>query len=322
MAKKLKFVFFVTIVGILFLWVENAIHKTTATIIRPDGTKTTFVKAINGPTIEDKLKMIASITNVPIQFFGIVVDENGNGLQGVHIDHSVFSVGILSNVGFEDNILHFTTTSGSDGAFTVKNLRGRLLSFDGFTKLGYKLMPSQKNGFAYANSPEIHTPNSNQPVMFVMRSDGQTVKITHAQGEIRLLWDGMPVLASLTTGKLAKDGDLVIIAQRDAEIGKKIHGDFSWSLTLRLTNGELLEAKRDTALIAPKDGYKDNWTIRYPGIDSNLLGIHPNIYFKKNGAYGRLRLVIQPDSSPSQMSLRIEIFQSEDGGRITDDGKY
>jgi hypothetical protein len=263
----------------------------------------------------EQTRALLEAGNGPITFWGKVVDEAGVGIPSVSIKYRLQRAGRLeANGTIAEDGVQASLTSNADGSFSIANASGTTLSMAGFTKDDYELSANQNSVFGYYGTPALHTPKQQSPQIFVMRSNKTQIDVSNMSQQISMPWDGKAFRIDLDTGSPSPSGKLVITASRTASTGR-----FGWSLTLAIDGGELQEAERGRAFIAPENACLPTWQCRYPA-DANpwRFGHDANIYYRLNGKFGRLKLQIYADAGPNDVSIHFEKFVNNSGGRNTE----
>ncbi len=268
----------------------------------------------------DKLKTMVQTSNVPIAFWGKVIDEGGAPLSDVRVSYHIQKAVLLglSGIGPEQSALT-TCATDTDGLFQVLNIRGVLLDFKDFEKDGYELMGNQPKTFAYSRMPEIHSPNQDSPKTFIMKSSKIRSDVRKVTGKFELPWDGTPIRIDLETGQLSQSGKLLVTSFRNAVAGQ-VRG-FDWNLSLRIEGGSLQqEVEKEVVFIAPDNGYSGTWQSGSTADEKSWKsGYHGNVYYLFNGKYGRLNLEIYADTRAGEMGLHVDGFTNHSGGRDTEE---
>ena len=260
---------------------------------------------------ENQRKQLIENTNVPIKFWGKVVDQDGKPLHNVIVKYRVQRASLPYGSG---SSIIGTVASASDGLFSIANVRGATLGMEGFVKDGYRLMQNQKVDFGYSRSPEIYVPIPDSPRIYIMAANNAQNNVRFISRELRLPWDGMPNRLALDSGTPSPSGKLVITAIRTASTGH-----FGWSITLAIDGGELKEAEKETALIAPENGYLPVWRCGYaPDAHPFRFAHDAQIYYMLNGKYGRIKLQIYADAGPNSRNIKLDIINNISGGKNTE----
>ncbi len=260
----------------------------------------------------ERTQLLLDAANVNINFWGKVVDEAGIGLSGVHIEYYIQRAGRLeSNGSIAEDSVRSSVDTNADGLFSILNVNGTTLSFEGFVKAGYEVSSNQRRVFGYFGTPAVHVPKSQSPHVFILQTKAILGEVSSIRKEIRMPWDGTPIRLDLDSGNVSPSGMLELTATRTALTGR-----FGWHVSLSIYGGEVQEAKEGTALIAPENGYLPTWQYGYEINANSWRFAHDvNIYYKINGMFGRLKLQIYADATPNDVSVYLERFVNSSGGR-------
>ena len=260
-----------------------------------------------------KLKSILATENVPIVFWGKVQDELGLAISGATIHFHVRGSGILNAMGLlEDDVRGGTVMSAGDGSFTMSPRAGMALTIDSITKPGYKLLENQKLNFSYTVTSSLHKPDEKKPLIYVMQREDAQDDISTWQQKAKLPWNEGDLRVDLSNGELSPTGNLILTPARSGSAGR-----FDWSLSIRVSDGELVEAEPNTAPIAPVAGYtsKVNW--KFAASDKDFVsGLDTALYYRVNGKYGRLKLLVYANVGLNSFSLHLDSTANTSGGRI------
>lgn len=127
------------------------------------------------PEAARRLEQIKSSEDI-IEFHGLVVDQNGQPVDGAAVTLSVGQATLLPKAPLEIRVM-----SDSRGAFEIDPkkdaIRGAMIYVAGIEKDGYEfLSKGQSRGFDYRkNNPNRHEPNKGGPIVFHMRKKGESV---------------------------------------------------------------------------------------------------------------------------------------------------
>lgn len=262
-----------------------------------------------------KLRLFLESENVLIVFWGKVVDEMGTGIPGASIKYHVQRSGVLNAAGsVEEDVHHGVVTSGVDGSFEINQIKGMSLAIEGITKPGHTLLGNQKLGFSYTVTSALHKPDHRSPQVYVMGLNETRPDVRSWQQKVKLRWNDGEMRIDSVTGQLSPSGNIVLIPSRNGSTGR-----FDWNLKVTLQDGELSEAIADTALIAPENGYIRAWQCGFLANDKDFQSsIDTNVYYRLNGKYGRLKFLIYSDVDSNDVSLYLESFVNNSGGRNTE----
>jgi hypothetical protein len=187
----------------------------------------------------------------PIEFYGKVVDENGNPIAGATAKMSV------SDEPITDGAKYTKTTDGG-GLFSLTGLTGAAVSVN-VTMQGY-YSTEQSRGmirfgkFRSNSDPQI--PTATSPTVFVLRKVGETVPLVRVtERPIKVPKDGSPVQVDLATGQTTQQGDLTVQCWTNDQ-AKNADGQYEWKCLLTAPGGGLIERTDPMAFEAPSEGYK------------------------------------------------------------------
>ena len=133
-------------------------------------------------------------SNVEIKFYGKVVDQHGQAVQGAKVTFEVFSKSEhlisqlllkgIKNAKISGNTTREVSTDGS-GSFSVTDLRGESAKVRNIEKEGY-LYKRGKNYYYTKSEPETYkqaTPS--EPAEFVLWKQGETQALLNREVKIR-----------------------------------------------------------------------------------------------------------------------------------------
>jgi hypothetical protein len=186
----------------------------------------------------------------PIQFFGKVVDEHGNPVEGATVR---FQVTDLSATGVSE----YHTKSDIAGLFTLTNVTGKHLGVF-VSREGYYTSKTNRTAFEYAAGGGQHgifVPDSQHPVVFQLRKQGEKTNVVKKGGNFRLPLDGTPVELDLINCKEVPVGTGHISVQCWVSDLSMSYG-FTWRWRISVREGGLQEALGEFLFEAPEMGYE------------------------------------------------------------------
>jgi hypothetical protein len=223
----------------------------------------------------------------PIRFYGKVVDETGQPIEGVVI---TFGVTDLSPEG------HSTigTESGADGLFFLQGVNGKHLSIKLY-KPGYYVSRLNPAGFFYAGRNDNFVANPNQPVVFHLRKQGQgepliTMDFPGFARIAQLPRNGTPVAFDLINGTTNTPSGGHIQFEFTGDPISRETKRFNWQLRIT-TQGGLLETHEEFPFSAPESGYAAEVEIKHPVTleDAWQTTIERKYFIRlADGRYGRI----------------------------------
>ncbi len=266
-------------------------------------------------------KMLLEADNVPIQFYGRMVDQDGNPLAGVNITYGITKapVALWTNNLYENG----NCLSGPDGVFVI-NADGKGLAIGKMGKSGYRIPANGMREFSYGPSvspSSRHHPDPSRPVeLLLVRADLPKAESIPIQERLSFAWNVSPIALPL----VPKVGTLTLVPTRSIPApGGTTRSGFDWSVELRCAGFGLIPRPHgdNTARAAPESGYQS--VIRYGSLgNSNPWQSFPKttFFFKTTtGMYGEMELILyvdRADNRPANGTIHAWLNQS--GGRNVD----
>ncbi|MGO8681210.1 MAG: hypothetical protein ACLQUR_04590 [Limisphaerales bacterium] len=253
--------------------------------------------------------------NVPVEFYGKVIDQDSNTLSGVNIKavvrHWIMADPVSMLAGSKE--IPLEQTSGTDGRFELTGATGDGFDIVSFKKDGYQ-RESGKRGFGAVGG------SYDDPVIFKMWSDNIHEKLITGHKSFQIVPDGRPYFINLTDDTISEsgEGDLKVWIQYSNHV---VHGQlYDWSAGIEVVNGGLLEEGIGSAMYeAPTDGYVPSFQLQQQikGGQSGEIG-ERQFYLKlKNGQeYGQISIDLYApwNQIPGLVSVQYAINPS--GSRV------
>jgi hypothetical protein len=253
------------------------------------------------------------VLDVPISFYGKVVDENNQPVSGasVHLDWKAFIV-TPSHAA--------TVLSDDSGAFSLTGKFGRQL-YVSVEKSGY--YGSSRNqgagSFQYAGvSGEPFIPDQGAPILYYLRKKGSGVGllITSQYGvrsdyAVKAPIDGTKVNIDLTQRKTG-EGPMEI-SQVKPEYGNWRTAT-EWSFTVSIPEGGFVEENEEFAFNPPESGYQPVVEFNFQKGQANWTTAVQKDYYIKFGSpplYGRVHI----ETSMESDVVRLNYVINPDGSR-------
>lgn len=190
----------------------------------------------------------------PIEFYGLVVDDNTNAVEGVQVQ---FECNDLSSTGTST----YHTESDTNGLFSIKNISGKLLAVK-VRKEGYYSYLPHGAFFNYAGENENFVPDPANAVVFRLKKKGVAESLIHVPEfglrrmvDFLLTGDGKPVEISLIDGKTKPEGQGDFRVEYWAEPPQAGSRKFSWRSRVSIPNGGLQPTSDELPFLAPESGY-------------------------------------------------------------------
>lgn len=254
--------------------------------------------------------------NVPIDFWGKVVDQTGAPLSGVRVEYAYTTehgTGVAVAWSAAEHTKRDAVTDNA-GLFSVIGARGTYFIVQSLSKDGYvtsnRFPPSGMNyNFSGGTSEAKFVSNQSEPVLFVMLRNDAAESLVHIDVRLKLLGNGTPVRVNLKTGHQDINGELQFTLHRDPAV--YISGPLKWDVKIEVLGGGVQEMneRNIASYFAPDNGYQSSgfvWTRE--GIKS--------VYFRTApGNYGRLRIEIYPDDEGDSGRCIIDGYFNPSGSR-------
>ena len=243
----------------------------------------------------------------PMDAYGKVVDQSGKPVAGAAVQ------GFLE---FEERLVKdekHNTTTDAEGRFCFIGLHGK----------GLGILP-EKKGYEYniryaTKRPQNYLPDPTNPLIFTMWKLKGSESLAHYDVESSIPRDGTTNNFNLLTGKKDVSGGLMAQLLRDPlEIApENLRKPFSWSLTLTITNGGLLEYfNQPYPYEAPGEGYQKVVTLNFP---TNMVDWQSwakrNYYFNDGRVYGRMTIEVHAGAPTPEAFFEINAFANPNGSR-------
>lgn len=199
-----------------------------------------------------------ALMQTPIEFYGIVLDQEGKPVPAANVNASVL-----------DNMIKgspLSTTTDAGGKFTIQS-QGMSLHIE-VAKRGYyyvdrgsNLKPSSQ-GFYFTEGigPTIHYSDSSAPAVFHLRKAGNPVPLERLVAQPKLPRDGTPVSV-----RLSKESDVALrIRCHTVEGNGPPTARYDWKCEVDVEGGGIQEAVDEYEFTAPEVGYVASAVIDMP----------------------------------------------------------
>jgi hypothetical protein len=213
-----------------------------------------------GNHYNEKLNLAVEAKNVPIEFWGKVVTQDGTPISGAIIASTIRHWNLPSPLTVSSEHIKSRVTSGAEGLFHFAGETGDVLEIDSIEKQDYEIEPSIKRSYGY-NTSEKFRANPDSPAIFRMWLT--TIKeplVTH-EARCSLVPDGTPIIIDLvkgtTTDTADERGDLRVWIKRQSDI--KLGQRYDWACEIMVPTGGLLSETDEysSMYLAPPEGYAE-----------------------------------------------------------------
>lgn len=258
---------------------------------------------------EEKLRAEIEAKNVPLEFYGRVIDQDSNPLSGVKINARVrhWSPGSFGSIRVDKE-------TDTDGRFDINGVTGDGFSIESISKEGYEPEPGQSNFGPMEGS-------LSGPVIFKMWSTNIHEQLITGGTKLQIIPDGRPYVIDLTKGTIAESGsgDLKVWIKYENQV---VRGQvYDWSCEIDAINGGLLEQPLGTAMyVASAEGYVPTFQFQQQikGGQRGSIGAR-QFYVKLNDGQKYARITIElyaPFNDEIPGLIRLSYAINPSGSRI------
>jgi hypothetical protein len=238
------------------------------------------------------------VSTVPINFYGRVVDQDGNPLPSVRVESDI--VWWTNRVTGESDLFHRTTTNTDpEGNFQFRDVEGAGIWIRALTKQGFEPEGESLRTFKY-NATSIRKPDDPaKPLVFRMWKEGTNQKYAYGGTTSGLPLDGSRHPIGLNswpgTSRYATTTNFTIRFKRPVDA--RSEDKFDWSFILEAHDGGILEEQDEfsTMCLAPTEGYLPQYEFRMEsGNPKWSKYVTKRFYFRNQAgtAFGRATLTI------------------------------
>ena len=253
--------------------------------------------------------------NADVSFYGKVVDQNNQPLEGVKIKaySKQYAESIkeqVSHGGGKVDTKSIEMFTDASGLFSISGYRARNLRFESIEKVGYLASPKLPV-FSYSPSYSVrHVPVESSPIVFSMWKKGDTEPLVKKHWRKSVVPDGRSYLFDLENGRIVEDvktSDFQIKIDADYSKGK-VTVDYPWVVEVKIPEGGAIIAESSHLYMAPESGYKTklSW-----GSKANSMpwsrDLKQKIYVKGRG--GKFY---------ASIDLRVKIFHTNSASIVMD----
>ena len=203
-------------------------------------------------------KAFAESLNVPVNFYGLVIDQDSSALAGVVVKVNVSHLAVVTpnNPSPDLSRYRFKRATGEDGRFEINGVTGEGFDLESITKAGYEAEPTRR-GFAATEG------SYTEPVIFKMWNTNIHEKLISGHKSFDIVPDGRPYVVDLAKGTISESepGDLKVWIKCPAQMAPD--QVYDWSCGVDALNGGLLEEPPGVAMyLAPAEGYKPSFQLQ------------------------------------------------------------
>ena len=243
------------------------------------------------PSTNDTSPEIVPDWQVPIEFYGKVVDENEQPVAGAAVQFHWTETPTEAR----DEKPGETSSASSDasGLFALHGAKGPSLSVE-VSKDGYYTSRTNPWSFFYTLNGHF-SPDALNPIIFHLRKKGEGVSLVLADFPtfahiVQLHHDGTPVELDLFNGKAASSGGGQIKLELWRDVSVPNAQIFNWKCQISAPDGGIVQCNDEFGFQAPESGYQPSFVVDMPVTNQNWqTEMRTSFYIKtSNNDYGRV----------------------------------
>lgn len=278
------------------------------------------------PTPEDRDTIVrqkcieaADRNNVPIAFFGRVIDQDGKPIPGAAVEYTVTAIPMIPVPWGPDKREKGSCVTNEDGLFSVNDKRGTGLYVTEISKEGYRKSGFYRQAHNHYDSfsEDRHIPDRNKPIEFMMIRDDLPRAEKVLEKRIRFAWNKEPITVNLGPDL----GSLALSATRSGFDPNNRNNSFDWTVKMRFNGIGVSLLQGESARLAPSEGYAPGHTYEFPknrnGWKARIEGSRFAI-LTNNRRFGEMTIDINADGPEDASSCWITIYLNTSGERNID----
>jgi hypothetical protein len=295
--------------------VTNRAIRAASQIIQPPLTNS--IPVVSNRVNTNEIRQYMESQNVPVAFYGKVVDQDGNPISGADVKGEVLHVKVMTPAPFgaADEIISIDEATDSGGQFQVLNVSGRSFDLDSIQKDGYEVEAD--------NCPHVFAVTSgglDNPVIFKMWSTNVHKQLITGSDKFPIVPDGRPYYIDLMKGEISRNqsGDLRVWVKfpQQTELGQY----YDWSCEIDALDGGLQPSDSYSMFAAPVDGYVPTFSLQQKIRDGQRGSIGDRKFYitLDNGKmFGRMQIdLIAPFNAGIPGMIRLSYAIDPSGSRI------
>jgi hypothetical protein len=232
---------------------------------------------------------IHKIENVPISFYGKVVDQEGKPVIGAKVSFD-FIISHMAENRTETTPMIMQTDQ--DGRFLMTGVTGYGIDKVSIEKEGYELSPKTSTGYVFGFNPD-YKPNPNNPMVFKMWKKRGKEPLVGSAWHGKVACDGAAHRFDLSNGHPSADGNFEITCLRTpVNLPPANIKPYTYKFQITVIGGGIQATDDEFTYLAPETGYSPTLTYGQTADDpkwDRRTPIPKEYYIKTaNGHYGRL----------------------------------
>jgi hypothetical protein len=266
-----------------------------------------------------QLREGAEERNVPIAFWGKVVDQFDSPIPGARIQMEIREWHLRLLSPLEPDFQTFEQTTDAFGVFHLANARGDVLTIKSLNKDGYTASQNSLRSFGY-NISTNHLPDPNNPVTVRMwKKEGPQPLESKRLSRVGIPCDGTPVAFDLLTGKKSQARkDLTVTLVRNPQNLTSRGDKYDWTAVLQVHDGGLIESADEFMFLAPDGGYEPLFRVEMTKESPNWSShLEKQFYIRlrSGSVFGKISVRLSTNYQPPPAGLTMEITMNPTGSR-------
>jgi hypothetical protein len=257
--------------------------------------------------------------NVPVAFYGLIVDQDSNALQNVTVDLNVTEEYVDASYRVTGSTTNVQRQTGADGRFELTGPKARIVRIQRLAKEGYEPEMILRHYGEYGPQSTSYE----NPAVFRLWSTNVHEPLITGERKFQIIPDGRHYVIDLIKGTIGEgnEGDMVISIKRPESVTPP--EKYTWSCGMAASGGLEPENDLNSAMYrAPVGGYTNvfNFHVAYNTPAGRGMSFDNRFYFKvRDGKmYGRLTADFWTTdrSDPAFGLIRIVYAVNPSGSRL------
>jgi hypothetical protein len=264
----------------------------------------------------DSIRKYMESQNVPVEFYGQTVDQDGNPISGVKISVKVRHWVVVAPIAFgaEGQSIPLDGKSDAAGRFELQGATGDNFDIESIQRDGYEVEPGQRTYGATSGSFQ-------NPIIFKMWNTNIHEQLISGEKKFQIAPDGRPYFINLNDGKITESagGDLKVWVKYEPQTISGQAND--WFCEIDVVNGGLIEEPLGTTMyMAPMDGYTPSFQLQQQ-ISNGQYGLtgekHFFVMLKNGQEYGSVSVnLYAPYTDQIPGLIRLSYAVNPSGSRV------
>ncbi len=299
-----------------FWWGRSLIQSTPPglqPVVAPDNRDGKPSRPAVGESKEELDRKRAEFMNIPIVFYGRVVDQDSKPIRNAVVSSQVDRARNLLEQHAGSNPTTMCDDAFTDGAglFTISGPKGYVLSIISIRKEGYRSALHNAT-FSYDRRlPNPHQPDPSAPMEFVLIREDLPMAEKVFDRTLGFAWNTGPIM--IEPGQ--EIGTLALNPSRSGINPANRRQQFDWKVDVSANGFGMTRVSGPWPETAPAGGYISRIVYDYPKAASDWVSGVDHKYAIKtaNGKYGLLELCIYADHQDNRVCASVTIYLNKSG---------